>query len=147
MIDLYKGLRARGWRGQHGAVAICASSRDIRTSSNRLDQNDITYVPMRRGPHASDLMAFSEIADTAEESNRGETILHAHSTKAGMIGSLMHSRVRASVFTHTPYRGVRPDFVQILQGVSQGWRSALTAKTTTGFWLAAPARDGVCQGA
>src|SRR5208282_766883 len=31
---------------------------------------------------------------------------HAHSTKAGMIGSLLRSRVRASIFTPHAYRGV-----------------------------------------
>jgi glycosyltransferase involved in cell wall biosynthesis len=73
-----------------------------------LDQNDITYVPMRRAPHASDLMAYSRIGEILKETT-GRQILHAHSTKAGMIGALLHSQVTASVFTPHAYRGVDPN--------------------------------------
>jgi glycosyltransferase involved in cell wall biosynthesis len=105
-IDLYKGLRARGWR-----VGIVLSPSRLetryRTELDRLDQNDITYVPMQRAPHVADLRVYSEVAKLLSDSP-GDTILHAHSTKAGMIGSLFHSRVRASVFTPHAYRGVDP---------------------------------------
>jgi glycosyltransferase involved in cell wall biosynthesis len=106
VIDLYKGLRARGWRV---SLVLNPSRLDQRYQDElkELDQSDINYVSMRRGPHTSDLKAFSEIADILK-SQSGDTILHAHSTKAGMIGALMHSRVRASVFTPHAYRGVDP---------------------------------------
>jgi glycosyltransferase involved in cell wall biosynthesis len=106
VIDLYKGLRARGWRVN---MVLSPSRIEPRYQDElkHLDPADINYVPMRRGPHTSDLKAFSEIADILR-SRPGETILHAHSTKAGMIGALMHSRVRASVLTPHAYRGVDP---------------------------------------
>jgi len=106
VIDLYRGLRARGWKVNMVLSPSRIESR-YQDELKELDQSDIRYVPMRRGPHASDLKAFSEIADILKN-QPGETILHAHSTKAGMIGALMHSRVRASVFTPHAYRGVDP---------------------------------------
>ena len=103
--------------GQHGVKSPSRIESRYQEELNQLDQADINYVSMRRGPHASDLKAVSEIADILK--NRpGETILHAHSTKAGMIGSLMHSRVRASVFTPHAYQGRRSDFVEVFQGDS-----------------------------
>jgi glycosyltransferase involved in cell wall biosynthesis len=106
VIDLYKGLRARDWRVRMVLSPLRIEPR-YRQELELLDQNDIRYVAMRRAPHASDLSAYSEIAAMLRKT-AGETILHAHSTKAGMIGSLLHSRVRASIFTPHAYRGVDP---------------------------------------
>ncbi len=106
VIDLYRGLRARGWKVNMVLSPSRIESR-YQDELKQLDQSDIQYVPMRREPHTSDLIAFSEIAGILNH-QPGETILHAHSTKAGMIGALMHSRVRASVFTPHSYRGVDP---------------------------------------
>jgi glycosyltransferase involved in cell wall biosynthesis len=106
VIDLYKGLRSRGWRASMVLSPIRLEGR-YHDELDRLDPDDITYVSMRRAPHATDLNAYYEIADLLK-TDPGETILHAHSTKAGMIGSLLRSRVRASLFTPHAYRGVDP---------------------------------------
>jgi len=104
VIDLYKGLRSRDWRVRMVLSPLRIEPR-YRNELDLLDQEDISYVPMHRAPHPTDLKALSDVAGILRNTP-GETILHAHSTKAGMIGSLLHSRVRASVFTPHAYRGV-----------------------------------------
>jgi len=106
VIDLYKGLRPRGWRVSMVLSPFRLESR-YRDELNQLDPEDITYVSMRRAPHITDLKAYFEIAELLK-TDPSNTILHAHSTKAGMIGSLLHSRVRASLLTPHAYRGVDP---------------------------------------
>jgi glycosyltransferase involved in cell wall biosynthesis len=106
VIDLYKGLRLRGWRVNMVLSPLRLESR-YREELDQLDQDDITYVAMRRAPHPTDLSAYFEVAEVLKNIPDG-TILHAHSTKAGMIGSRLHSRVRASVFTPHAYRGIDP---------------------------------------
>jgi glycosyltransferase involved in cell wall biosynthesis len=108
VIDLYKGLRSRGWRVSMVLSPLRLEAR-YHEELDRLDQDDIAYVSIHRAPHATDLKAYSEIAGFLKRLG-GDTILHAHSTKAGVIGSLLHSRVRASVFTPHAYRGVDPTF-------------------------------------
>ena len=104
VIDLYKGLRSRDWRVRMVLSPLRIESR-YRDELDLLDQEDIFYVPMRRPPHPTDMKAFSDIIEILKRTP-DETILHAHSTKAGMIGSLLRSRVRASIFTPHAYRGV-----------------------------------------
>jgi len=107
VIDLYKGLRSRGWQVGMVLSPFRLEAR-YRDELDQLDPADITYVSMRRAPHLTDLNACFEIARLLNTDPR-ETILHAHSTKAGMIGSLLHSRVRASLLTPHAYRGVDPN--------------------------------------
>jgi glycosyltransferase involved in cell wall biosynthesis len=106
VIDLYRGLRARQWR-----VRMIISPLRIEPRYNEelsdLDSRDITYVPLRREPHPSDLIGFSQVRQAIHQA-RGSVILHAHSTKAGMIGSRLHSRVRASIFTPHAFRSRDP---------------------------------------
>jgi len=104
VIDLYKGLRSRDWRVRMILSPLRIESR-YRNELDLLDQRDIAYVSMRRAPHPTDLKAFFEIAEIVKNTP-GEIILHAHSTKAGMVGSLLRSRVRASLFTPHAYRGM-----------------------------------------
>jgi glycosyltransferase involved in cell wall biosynthesis len=106
VIDLYKGLRSRDWRVSMVLSPMRLEDR-YRDELDQLDPDDITYVSMRRAPHVTDLSAYFEIAGLLKSDPR-ETILHAHSTKAGMIGSLLHSRVQASLFTPHAYRGEDP---------------------------------------
>ncbi len=141
-IDLYKGLRARGWR-----VGIVLSPSRLearyRGELDRLDQNDITYVPMQRAPHVADLRAYSEIAKLLSD-GPGDTILHAHSTKAGMIGSLFHSRVRASVFTPHAYRGVDPTSSRFSKTLLKAGRTHFQQRLRSDSHCLS-GRDGVCQ--
>jgi glycosyltransferase involved in cell wall biosynthesis len=113
VIDLYKGLRARNWRVRMVLSPLRIEPR-YRDELSLLDPRDISYVPMRRSPHVSDFKAYSQIADILKDTP-GDTILHAHSTKAGIIGSLLRSRVRASVLTPHAYRGVDPTSSQIFK--------------------------------
>lgn len=106
VVDLYKGLKTKNWRVRMILSPLRIESR-YSEELDLLDQDDISYVPMRRAPHPSDLKAYTAISNILSATN-GAAILHAHSTKAGMIGSLLHSRVRASVFTPHAYRGVDP---------------------------------------
>ncbi len=106
VIDLYKGLRSRNWRVQMILSPLRIETR-YRDELSMLDQRDIDYVPMRRAPHATDLAAYSRISEILK-SSPGDKILHSHSTKAGMIGALLHPRVQASILTPHAYRGVDP---------------------------------------
>ncbi len=107
VIDLYKGLRSRDWRVSMVLSPMRLEDR-YRDELDQLDPEDITYVSMRRAPHVNDVSAYLEIARLLKSDPR-ETILHAHSTKAGMLGSLLHSRVQASLFTPHAYRGEDPN--------------------------------------
>ena len=113
VIDLYKGLRSRGWRV---GMVLSPLRLEARYSDElaQLDQADITYIPMHRAPHATDLSAIFKIAKILRKTPGG-TILHAHSTKAGMIGSRLHRWPRASVFTPHAYRGVDPTASRFLK--------------------------------
>jgi glycosyltransferase involved in cell wall biosynthesis len=107
VIDLYKGLRARDWRVRMILSPLRIESR-YREELAGLNQADIHYVEIRRAPHRSDWSAYRKIAEILKQESE-DTILHAHSTKAGMLGSLLQPMVRAAVFTPHAYRGVDPN--------------------------------------
>jgi glycosyltransferase involved in cell wall biosynthesis len=117
VIDLYRGLRARSWQVSLvlSPVRLEARLRDELTS---LDQRDITFIPMRRAPHTSDLKAALTVGRLLESCSQ-DVILHAHSTKAGMIGARVHSRALASIFTPHAYRGVDPNLSAVLRACCQ----------------------------
>jgi glycosyltransferase involved in cell wall biosynthesis len=106
VIDLYRGLRAKDWRVQLVLSPLRLDAR-YRDELDRLEQRDIIYIPMDREPNARDLKACSAVAGVLDDA-RGEAILHAHSTKAGAIGALLHSHTKASVLTPHAYRGMDP---------------------------------------
>jgi glycosyltransferase involved in cell wall biosynthesis len=106
VIDLYKGLRAKNWLVRMIVSPLRLEPRYFE-ELNGLDREDITYVPIKRSPHPTDFIAFSNIR-RAVHNPRTAVILHAHSTKAGMIGSLLRPQVRASIFTPHAYRSRDP---------------------------------------
>jgi glycosyltransferase involved in cell wall biosynthesis len=106
VIDLYRGLRARDWRVQLVISPVRLDAR-YRDELDLLEQRDVIYIPMDRKPSGRDLKACSAVAGVLDDA-RGDAILHAHSTKAGAIGALLHSRARASVLTPHAYRGMDP---------------------------------------
>jgi glycosyltransferase involved in cell wall biosynthesis len=107
VIDLYQGLKK-----QYPHVTIILSPVRIderyKGELGALDQRDIVYLPMKRAPHPSDLTAYRKILKIIKSKRPRKVILHAHSTKAGFLGFLLHSSVAATVFTPHAYRGLDP---------------------------------------
>ncbi|AXC12941.1 Exopolysaccharide biosynthesis glycosyltransferase EpsF [Acidisarcina polymorpha] len=115
VIDLYKGLRQRGWQ-VHMVLSPLRIEPRYCEELAQFNPQDITYVPMRRAPHLADLRAYSAIASILKRA-LGKTILHAHSTKAGLIGALLHSQVIGSLYTPHSYRGVDPASPRMLNAL------------------------------
>ncbi len=105
-FDVYKFLKERNWD-----VRLIVSNVGVATryqeELNGFDKSDIEWVPMRRAPHVSDVSAYFRIRESLARIDK-KTILHAHSTKAGMLGHLLRSHVYATVFSPHAYRGIDP---------------------------------------
>lgn len=106
VLDLFHGLTARGW--------------DVRLllSSERMDPNfaaevqsinpeKVQYFRIRRSPHPSDLQAIAQIRQYLSRSNTRH-VLHAHSTKAAILGMALGSSHSVRVLTPHAYRGMDP---------------------------------------
>jgi len=112
-FDVYEGLKARGWN-VHLIVSNLGVAARYEEELNGFERSDVDFVSMKRAPHVSDVRVYFEIRRILESLNK-KTILHAHSTKAGMLGYLLNSRVHASVFSPHAYRGIDPN----LSGLSR----------------------------
>jgi glycosyltransferase involved in cell wall biosynthesis len=124
VIDLYRGLRQRDIKVK---IVLSPTRIDERYKGelSELDQSDIEYLPMKRWPHISDIRALFRIRKIIRQHSQHSTvILHAHSTKAGILGFFVRNLVAASIFTPHAYRGLDPKlhglfrrFVEFVEGV------------------------------
>jgi glycosyltransferase involved in cell wall biosynthesis len=107
IIDLYKGLKKHY---PHVTVILSPVRIDERYKGElgALDQNDIVYLPMQRSPHPRDVLAYWTILGIIKKNKGRKIILHAHSTKAGLLGCVLHRSVAATIFTPHAYRGLDP---------------------------------------
>ena len=111
VIDLHRGLLRRGRK----ATLIISRKRlddRYRDEIYALDKEHLVFVDMERAPHASDVNAYFSVG-AALKKMRGHRILHAHSTKAGLLGSLLYPKVDAMLYTPHCYRATDPSLTPL----------------------------------
>jgi len=111
MIDLHRGLLKHGRR----ATLIVSPKRmddRYRDEIYSLDKEQVVFVDMERAPHPSDVNAYLSVR-SALKKMRGRRILHAHSTKAGLLGSLLYPDVDAMLYTPHCYRATDPSLTPL----------------------------------
>lgn len=117
VIDLYSGLTQRGW----SARIIFSPTRlepMYKTELRNIPTSHLFSLPMRRGPHWTDLKAMSRLHKYFRTAN-GPSILHAHSTKAGVLGAALRPWIKNSIYTPHAYRSVDPTLSPIRRRVIQ----------------------------
>lgn len=111
MIDLHRGLLRHGRR----ATLIVSPKRmddRYRDEIYSLDKEHVVFVDMERAPHPSDVTAYWNIRSVLKKM-RGRRILHTHSTKAGLLGSLLYPEVDAMLYTPHCYRATDPSLTPL----------------------------------
>ena len=103
VLDVYRGLTARGWQVKIIASLVRADPLFL-SELQSIPAGDLVEIEMHRRPHWSDLRALRQLErETAGSSPR---IVHAHSTKAGLLVSRLRSPALTKVFTPHAYRGL-----------------------------------------
>ena len=106
VLDLFQLLDSRGW-----PVKLLVSPLRIddisRSQIEGIEREKILLIPMRRSPHWTDVTAFITLRDYLLKAG-GRHLIHAHSTKAGIIGAALSRYAHASIFTPHAYRGMDP---------------------------------------
>lgn len=107
VIDLYSSLKARGW-----PVILVVSPIRMETmyreATLSIPRDDLHYVHMARNPSLSDVGVLRKLKSILKQ-RRSRVVLHAHSTKAGMLGAVLRDAVDCMVFTPHAYRSIDPD--------------------------------------
>jgi glycosyltransferase involved in cell wall biosynthesis len=127
VLDLYQQLCGLGWH-----THLILSNRRIDSlfaeEIAHLAPGDITFLNVRRSPHPSDLIAISQIRRLLSRPTRRK-ILHAHSTKAALLASMVGDVAGGKVFTPHAYRGMDPT----LSGPSAKFIRAVEATLSSRF--------------
>ncbi|NYF80816.1 glycosyltransferase family 4 protein [Granulicella arctica] len=111
VIDLHRGLLKRGRK----ATLIVSPKRmddRYRDEIYALDKGQVVFVDMERAPHPSDVNAYLVVRSVLKKM-RGRRILHAHSTKAGLLGTLLYPEVGAMLYTPHCYRATDPSLTPL----------------------------------
>jgi len=104
VLDLYAGLRKLGWNS-HLILSRYRADQSFLAEIAHIPRNHVTFLDMRRSPHFSDLRALSQLRSYFAGSGRRH-LLHAHSTKAGMLGCGLGELVPGKILTPHAYRGM-----------------------------------------
>jgi glycosyltransferase involved in cell wall biosynthesis len=114
-LDLYQHLEMRGW-----PVKLLLSPLRIdevsRGEIERIPRDKIMFLPLKRSPHWTDIPAIVKLRRYFKSSGKRH-LIHAHSTKAGILGAVLSRYTCGNVFTPHAYRGTDPTL--------RGWKSAL----------------------
>lgn len=111
LIDLHRGLLRHGRK----ATLIVSPKRmddRYRDEIYSLDKEQVVFVDMERAPHPSDVNAYLSVRSVLKKM-RGRRILHAHSTKAGLLGSFLYPQVDAMLYTPHCYRATDPSLTPL----------------------------------
>ena len=90
-----------------------------------LDSHFVMKLPMQREPHISDGKVLATLRAYFSESKKRH-VLHAHSTKAGLIASLLKGSVVGNILTQHAFRSVDPNMGSIeakLVSAVESWYS------------------------
>jgi len=106
VVDLYAGLKEHGW---NVTVVITPPEMypEFGSELQSISESDRMLVPMRRSPHPSDLNNIRQIRKRIVESSL-PTILHAHSTKAGLLGVALRPWCYKTLYTPHAFRSIDP---------------------------------------
>ncbi len=106
VLDLYAGLIAAGWN-VHLLLSTTRMDSSFEKEVSALPQDHVSYFQLRRSPHVTDLRVMRRIKHQLRQES-GAVILHAHSTKAGMVAWAMRGRSACRVFTPHAYPCMDP---------------------------------------
>jgi hypothetical protein len=124
VLDLYAGLRKLGWRS-HLVLSQYRADQGFLSEVDQVPHGDVTFLDMRRSPHISDLLALSQLRRLLAGSPRRH-LLHAHSTKAGMLGYALGNVVSGKILTPHAYRGMDPTLTWHKSGAIRGIESTFS---------------------
>ncbi|WP_158749473.1 glycosyltransferase [Acidobacterium sp. S8] len=117
VIDLYSGLKKKGWP----TGLILSTTRmesTYKTEIQHIPPSDLLILPMERGPHWSDAVVIAQLKRHFQKQGRCR-LLHAHSTKAGLLGAALRPWVHKSLYTPHAYRSVDPSLSTLKRGLIQ----------------------------
>ncbi len=106
VIDLYRGLRQLGWNA-HLILSSRRADRTFAAEVAEIPRDHVTYLDLRRYPHPADFAAIAHLRRYISGSSVPH-LVHAHSTKAGLIGSALRKVATGTVLTAHAYRGMDP---------------------------------------
>lgn len=113
-LDLFQNLELRGW-----PVKLILSPLRIdeisRVEVERLPPEKIMFLTLKRYPDWTDLSAIVRLRRYFNSSGKRH-LIHAQSTKAGILGAALSRYTHGSIFTPHAYRGMDPTLC--------GWKSA-----------------------
>ena len=106
VIDLYFGLRKRNWPVQ---VILSPTRMEpmYQAEIATIPAAHLLILPMQRGPHWSDLAVMARLRNLFRNAH-GRYLVHAHSTKAGLLGAALRPWIPKSLYTPHAYRSVDP---------------------------------------
>jgi glycosyltransferase involved in cell wall biosynthesis len=104
VLDLYRGLESNGLDVKL-IVSLRRADAAFLANLAEIQSDKIKYLDLHRPPHLSDIPAELELRRFFRTSGRYH-LLHAHSTKAGIIGWRLGNAPVAKVFTPHAYRGM-----------------------------------------
>jgi glycosyltransferase involved in cell wall biosynthesis len=113
VLDLHRGLIRHGRR----ATLILSPKRmddRYRDEIYALDKEQVVFVEMERAPHPSDITAYLGVRSALKKMRRCR-ILHAHSTKAGLLGTLLYPETTAMLYTPHCYRATDPSLAPLIR--------------------------------
>jgi len=107
VLDLYHALTARGWSVRL-VVSLARADRLFLEELRQVRPLDVALIDVKRYPHPSDLFALRALRHLTNPAG-GFSIVHAHSTKAGMLARGLRSERVATLFTPHAFRGMDPE--------------------------------------
>ena len=107
VLDLYAGLVAAGWN-VHLLLSSMRMDAGFAAEVASLPSTDVTFLRLRRSPHLSDLAEIRRIRKQLKLEG-GAAVLHAHSTKAGIVAWALRGSAACRIFTPHAYRGMDPE--------------------------------------
>lgn len=104
VLDLHKELRKLGWKSNL-LISIRRADKLFLQELSDISPEEISYFDLHRSPHSSDINAVWQLRRRFKQSSNRH-ILHAHSTKAAILGWAAGRFAEASVLTPHAYRGM-----------------------------------------
>ena len=113
VLDLYQGLTRNGWPVRL-LVSFVRADPLFKADLAQLPAHAIVDIPMHRRPDPSDLRASARLR-TLLRGDGEPAIVHAHSTKAGLLVQAAVPSLHARLFTPHAFRGMDEQL--------SGWRA------------------------
>ncbi|TDP45691.1 glycosyltransferase family 4 protein [Zavarzinia compransoris] len=108
VLDLFDQLLQRG-HSPRLIYSMLRSDSLFQERLSRIDPARAIRLDMSRSPHLTDLLVATRLRKiSSQNGRRSQRLLHAHSTKAGFIASMVHQSYAATIFTPHAYRGMDP---------------------------------------